>query len=220
MSFLDEFESRLPADLKAKFRSLESPADIQRYLDGLPYVGENRDRCPLDVMKDGHCHCLDGGLLAALALRRTGDPGLLLDLVPAYDDAGHKLDDDHVLAIFRRHGAWGAVAKSNFTWLRYREPVYRTLRELVMSYFEVYISLESAKILRGYTRPLDISKYDHLNYAWSEAGATKLYESLYRRKSIPLISGQAEAQLQTADARAFASGTLGVDMAWVYRPGK
>lgn len=220
MSVISQFEAHLPAGLKARFRSLKTPADIQRYLDSLPYIGEYRDRCPLDVMKDGQCHCLDGGLLAALALRRIGDPGLLLDLVPAYDDKGNKLDDDHVLAIFRRHGAWGAVAKSNFTWLRYREPVYRTLRELVMSYFEVYFSLDSIKILRGYTRPLDIAKYDHLDYSWSEAGATKLYESLYRRKTIRLISLQAEAQLQTADQRAFASGTLGVNMDWVYRSAK
>ncbi len=171
MSTITEFKSRLPAGLRATFRSLKKPYNVQEYLDGLPYVGEYRDRCPLDVMKDGQCHCLDGGLLAALALRQIGDPGLLIDLVPARDKKGKNLDDDHVLAVFRRHGAWGAVAKSNYPWLRYREPVYRTLRELVMSYFEVYFSIDGFKALRGYTRPLDISIYDRLGYAWDENGS-------------------------------------------------
>ena len=218
MSTLSEFENRLPADLRAAFRSFRSPADIQRYLDSLPYVGEERDRCPLDVMKDAQCHCLDGGLFAALALRRIGLPGLLIDLVPAYDRKGKQLDDDHVLAIFRRRGCWGAVAKSNYAWLRYREPVYRSLRELVMSYFEVYFSVEGLKTLRGYTRALDIARFDRLGYAWSEHGATELYRILYRRKPIMLISRQAAAELLPTDERGLASGTVGVNFGWVFRP--
>ena len=218
MNILSEFEIRLPPSLRKTFRAIKTPADIQRYLDGLPYVGEERDRCPIDVMKDGQCHCLDGGLLAALALRRIGYPGLLLDLVPAKNRDGRALDDDHVLAIFRRRGCWGAVAKSNYTFLRYREPVVRTLRELVMSYFEVYISVSAQKTLRGYTRPLDISRFDHLAYAWSEPGAKALYAALYSRKAISLISKKAEAELLPADARAIASSSVGVDFGWVFRP--
>ena len=136
-------------------------------------------------MQDAQCHCLDGGLLAALAMRRIGYPGLLLDLVPASDRHGKKLDDDHVLAIFRRNGCWGAVAKSNYSFLRYREPVFRTLRELVMSYFEVYLSVGGLKTLRGYTRPLDISRYDRLEYAWSEAGAPQPVYGPIRQKTDP-----------------------------------
>ena len=122
MSVLREFERRLPENLRSIFRSFRTPPDIQRYLDSVPYVGEERDRCPLDVMRDSQCHCLDGGLLAALAMRQIGYPGLMLDLVPTSDQHGNKLDDDHVLAIFRRNGCWGAVAKSNYSFLRYREP--------------------------------------------------------------------------------------------------
>lgn len=217
MSILDEFEGRLPGRQQSIFRTLESPADIQRYLDRLPYVGEERDRCPLDVMQDEHCHCLDGGLFAAFALRRSGHPGLLIDLVPAHDRAGQKLDDDHVLAVFRRNGCWGAIAKSNYAWLRYREPVFRTLRELAMSYFEVYFNVDGRKTLRGYTRPLDIARYDHLNYAWSEPGAAKVYAALYRRRPVSLISERAAAELLPTDERALASGTVGVDFDWVYR---
>ncbi len=220
MSVIAEFEERLPAKLRKTFQSLKSPIDIQRYLDGLPYVGEERDRCPLDVMKDGQCHCLDGGLFAALALRRIGEPGLLIDLVPARDKKGNKLDDDHVLAVYQRYGLWGAVAKSNYPWLRYHEPVYRTVRELVMSFFEVYYSLYSLKVLRAYTRPFDISRYDRLNYAWDERGATRLYKIFYSRKEVPIIPKKSEALLQPVDKRAYDSGVLGIDWDEVYWPPK
>ena len=218
MTIIKDFENRLPDQLRATFQAFRTPADIQRYLDSVPYVGEERDRCPLDVMQDAQCHCLDGGLLAALALRRIGYPGLLIDLVPPHDRQGQKLDDDHVLAVFRRRGCWGAVAKSNYAWLRYREPVYQTLRELAMSFFEVYVSIEGLKSLRGYTRPLDISRYDRLEYAWSEPGAAQLYEALYARKPIMLISDKAAAELLPVDERAMASSSVGVDFNWVYRP--
>jgi hypothetical protein len=220
VGILKEFEAQLPARCRKIFTSWREPADIQHYLNSVPYVGEERDRCPLDVMKDAQCHCLDGGLLAALGLRRMGFPGLLIDLVPASDKMGRKLDDDHVLAVFRRAGCWGAVAKSNFAWLRYREPVYRTLRELVMSYFEVYFNVEGLKVLRGYTRPLDIVLFDRVDYACSESGAAALYQTLYRRKPVPIISRQAEQQLQRLDSRAYESGTVGTDMHWVFQPKK
>ena len=218
MSVLNKFEARLPAPLRRQFQSLRSPIDIQRYLDDLRYVGEERDRCPLDVMKDGQCHCLDGGLLAALALRHAGEPGLLMDLVPRRDAHGHKLDDDHVLALFRRNGLWGAVAKSNFAWLRYREPVYRTLRELAMSFFEVYCSVDRIKALSGYTRPFDIAACDDWEYAWDEAGARLLYTKFYARKEIRLLPTKSEARLEPVDGLAYDSSFLGVDLDWVYRP--
>jgi hypothetical protein len=218
MSLISEFEARLPAPLREKFKSLTSPIEVQRYLDSLPYIGEERDRCPLDVMKDGQCHCLDGGLLAALALRRRGEAGILIDLVPGEDMKGQKLDDDHVLALFRRHGRWGAVAKSNFPWLRYREPVYRTVRELVMSYFEVYYSVAGIKALRGYTRPFDIARFDPWSYAWDEDGAQRLYKKFYARKEIRLIPPESEPLLQPVDKLAYDSGILGVNWDWVYRP--
>jgi hypothetical protein len=220
MSLLGDFEARLTPALRETFQSLESPIAIQRYLDGLPYVGEDRDRCPLDVMRDGQCHCLDGGLFAALALRRIGDPGLLIDLVPLKDAEGHNLDDDHVLAVFRRYGRWGALAKSNFPWLRYREPVYLSLRELVMSYFEVFANVNGDKVLRGYTRLFDIARHDALGYACEEAGAVTLYRKFYARREVPLISPESEALLQPVDKRAYDSAFMGVNWDWVYRPGK
>ncbi len=218
MRTVTEFENHLPEGPRRQFRGLDSPFAIQQYLDDLPYIAEARDRCPLDVMIDGQCHCLDGGLFAALALRRLGDPGLLVDLVPAKDRLGRNLDDDHVLAIYQRRGLWGAVAKSNYAWLRFREPVYRTLRELAMSYFEVYFSIEGLKVLRGYTRPLNIARFDELEYAWREPGAVLLFSALYRRKPISLIPSGTAAELHSVDKRCYESGSFGVNWDWVYRP--
>ncbi len=208
MSFLSEFQSNLPSPLRKQFRQLKTPFAIQNYLDSMPYVGEERDRSPLSVMLDGQCHCLDGGLLAALALWQIGHQPLLLDLVP---DPGK--DDDHVLALYKVDGGWGAVAKSNYVNLGFREPVHRNLRELVMTYFEHYCSIHKEKTLRGYTRPLDASRHTHLNWAWDEDGANRLYHKhFYGRKSIPLISKQMASRLSPITPRAYAAETLHTDL--------
>jgi hypothetical protein len=204
MSFLKEFQSHLPANLRAKFLNLKTPFAIQEYLDRLPYVGEERDRSPLNVMLDGQCHCLDGGFLAALALWRLGFRPLLIDTVP---DPGQ--DDDHVLALYQIDDRWGAIAKSNYVNLGFREPVYRNLRELVMTYFEHYVSVHQEKSLRGYTRPFDASRYIYLNWAWDENGANQLYHKhFYGRKSIRLISKQMAKRLNPVSDRAYAAETL------------
>lgn len=217
MDALSEFERRLPPNPRADFRGLKSPTAIQDYLDGLPYVAEERDRSALGVMIDRQAHCLDGGFFAALALRRIGFRPLVLDLVPA---PGR--DDDHVLAIFSVDGLWGAVAKSNFTGLGFREPVYRGLRELVMSYFEDYYNFQKERTLRGYTRPLDLTRLDATGWMWDESGVKVLVKKLYSLKSIPLLTPQAAARLTLADERAFQAACLGTDFGWVYglRPGQ
>jgi hypothetical protein len=204
MSFTAEFQSRLSADLRARLHSLDTPFAIQEYLDSMPYIAEERDRSPLHVMIDRQCHCLDGGFLAALALWRIGFKPRLIDLVP---DAG--MDDDHVLALYQVDGRWGAVAKSNYVDLGFREPVYKNLRELVMTYFEHYVSVNKEKTLRGYTRPFDASRYTHLNWAWDEDGAYKLYHKhFYGRKTISLITPQMAARLKSLTDRAYAAETI------------
>src|SRR5512144_2338322 len=184
MSFITEFQNCLPEEARKKFLSLDSPFAIQEYLDSMPYIGEERDRSPLNVMLDNQSHCLDGGFFAALALWRIGFKPLLIDIVP---DPGK--DDDHVLALYKVDGRCGAVAKTNYINLGFREPVYKDLRELVMTYFEHYVSIHQEKVLRGYTRPLDASRYIRLDWAWDEVGANELYHKhFYGRKSIPLIT--------------------------------
>jgi len=205
---MTEFQSRLRPDLRRRFLRLDTPFAIQEYLDGMPYIGEQRDRSPLNVMLDGQCHCLDGGFFAALALWRIGFKPLLIDLVP---EPGK--DDDHVLALYQVDGCWGAVAKSNYVNLGFREPVYKSLRELVMTNFEHYVSINKEKTLRGYTRPLDASRYTHLNWAWDEVGANQLYHHhFYGRKAIPLISTRMAKRLNSVTDRAYAAETMYTDL--------
>jgi hypothetical protein len=208
VNFLSEFAAHLPASLRRKFRGLHSPFALQAYLDGMPYIAEERDRSPLQVMQDGQCHCLDGGFLAALALWQIGFKPLLIDLVPAPG-----LDDDHVLALYQVAGRWGAVAKSNYVNLGFREPVYRNLRELVMSYFEHYASIHRQKTLRGYTRPFDASRFTRLNWAWDEVGANRLYKlHFYGRKAMPLVSTGLARRLHLLTDRAYAAETMFTDL--------
>ena len=202
--FPREFLSRLPSRLRKTFLSLKTPFAIQQYLDSMPYVGEERDRSPLNVILDGQCHCLDGGFLAALALWHIGFQPLLIDIVPE-----HGKDDDHVLALYQIEGRWGALAKSNYINLGFREPVYKSLRELVMTYFEHYVSIHKEKMLRGYTRPLDASKYLHLSWAWDEEGANVLYyKHFYGRAAIPLITPSMARRLNAVTDKAYQAETL------------
>lgn len=210
MIVISEFELRLTPNLLYTFQRLSSPAEIQTYLDSIPYIAEDLNRSPLRVMIDGQAHCLDGGIFAALALARLGYRPLILDLVP---EPG--ADDDHVLALFQHNGYWGCIAKSNYAFLRFREPVYRGLRELAMTYFESYTNTEKLKTLRGYTRPLDLSLLSS-EWMWSEAWIAEIEKRLYRRKPISLISAENAANLNKADERFYQANTLGTNFEWAF----
>src|SRR5271163_4010915 len=107
-------------------RAFRTPAQIQRFLDTeISYNLEpGGDTCysPRTVLHKRVAHCMEGAMLAAMALRLLGHPPLLVDLEAARDS-------DHVLAVYRTNGYWGAVAKSDYSGLRSREPVYRNIRE-------------------------------------------------------------------------------------------
>ena len=120
------------------FKRLSDPDKIQGFLDSIEYNPGYECRSPRWVIKKKKAHCFEGALFAAAALEFIGYPPLIVDL-KAYND------DDHVIAVFKVDGHWGSVAKSNFTTLRYREPVYRSLRELVMSYFDFYFNINGDK---------------------------------------------------------------------------
>ncbi len=204
MNTLTQFESRLPAEARRDIEQLKSPYDVQQFLQNMAYKAEARNRSPLNVILDKQCHCLDGGFLGVILLWKLGFKPLVIDIVP---DPG--MDDDHVLALYRIDGRWGAVAKTNYINLGFREAVHKTLRELVMTYFEHYVSIHQKKVLRGYTRPLDASRYDRLNWAWDEDGANRLYdEHFYGRKFIPLITPRMAQRLQHVTDRAYASETM------------
>ena len=207
-TFITDLESRLPKDLRKKFNSLNTPFQIQEYLNSITYKGEERDRSPLNVMLDNQGHCLDGGFLAALCLSRIGFKPLLLDIVP---DPG--VDDDHVLALYQIEGRWGALAKTNYIFLGFREPVYKSFRELVMTYFEHYVSIHKLKVLTGYLRPFDASRYTHLHWAWDEAGANTLYHRhFYGRTPVPLITKSMAKRLSPATDKTYEAETLHTDL--------
>ncbi|MCC6147843.1 MAG: hypothetical protein IT308_09780 [Anaerolineaceae bacterium] len=210
----DGFESSLSAAEKTLVNSLDTPAKIQAFLDETPYSPEDANRCPLVVLHERLAHCLDGGLFGAAMLRRIGHPPLILDMLP---DPG--MDDDHVLALFQQKGCWGAVAKSNFSGLRYREPIYRSLRELVMSYFENFFNLHGQKTLRTYTRPINLAAYDRFGWAWRNEGADIIERRLCTLKRIPVLTPAAAAQLSPVDPLAYQAGMLGSNPDGLYQPG-
>lgn len=209
MSLID----RLNNEEQSLVKGFKLPVDIQNYLDSIPYIGENHNRTPVEVIRDGQCHCLDGGLFAAAALRLIGYPPLIMDLIP---EPG--TDDDHVLAVFKRNDRYGAVAKSNFAGLRYREPVYTSLRELAMSYFEMFYNIEGLKTLRGYTRPMNLSRYDRYHWETEPAGVELVVQRFYAMKSTPLLDADAVRFLSPIDRRSYEAGMLGVNYDGIYKP--
>jgi hypothetical protein len=193
-----------PAE-RAVFRRLTTPEKVQRYLDELRYDKEPdgpRCRSPRVVMRDRTAHCMSGALMGAAALRMLGHPPLLLDFEAVRDD-------DHVLAIYRRRGHWGAVAKSNYSGLRYREPVYRTLRELAMSYFEHYYNLRREKTLRAYSRPVNLARFDSIYWMTSEEDVWTIPEYLTTISHRPLLRAPLIPRLGRVDRRLFAAGLVG-----------
>ena len=209
-----DFERIIGSDNCNVLSSLNSPFQIQAYLDSIPYVSEELNRSPASVMVDQQCHCLDGGLFAALSLKRIGFTAQIIDLVP---EPGK--DDDHVLAIFQVNGFYGAVAKSNFAGLRYRDPVYRSIRELVMSYFEVFFNAHGIKTLRGYTRPLNLTSYDRYAWQFKQSGVDRVVERLYKFTMVPVISNDQYERLNPVDERSYQAGLLGSDPTGLFKIG-
>jgi hypothetical protein len=190
---------------RAVFRRLRTPEKIQRFLDELAYnkePGGPTCRSPSRVLRDRTAHCMEGAMFGAAALRLLGYPPLLLDLEAVRDD-------DHVLAIFRVRGHWGAVAKSNYSGLRYREPVYRTLRELVMSYFEHYFNPRKEKTLRGYSRPVSLTRFDSLGWMTAEEDPWMVPEYLCTIAHTPVLAPELVPRLGHVDDRLFAAGLVG-----------
>jgi hypothetical protein len=192
-----------PRELRA-LRALGTPYGVQRTLDAMPYHLASTAWSPRRVLREGTAHCLEGAVFAAAALRVLGFPPLLLDLEAVQDT-------DHVLAIYRERGHWGAIAKSNFAGLRYREPVHRSLRELVMSYFEGYINLRGDRTLRAYSRPVNLARFDRRRPGWmtSEDDLWWIAEYLVGAAHIPLLRPAMVRRLHRVDRRSLDAGLVG-----------
>ena len=206
------FQEVLTPAERREVGELTSPRRIQDFLDGLLYSADPFYRCPLRVLRDRTAHCFDGALFAAAMLRFLGHPPLLLDMLP------NDRDDDHVLALFKEDGHWGAVAKSNFAGLRFRDPVYRTLRELVMSYFQDFYNVEGEKTLRGYTVSLNLSAFDEAKWMTLDAPADDIAERLDGLRRFRLLTDRMEARIAPVDERSLRAGLQGANEAGLWKP--
>jgi hypothetical protein len=193
---------------------LNHPAKIQAFLDELHYSTEHIYRCPLRVLRERIAHCFDGALFAAAMLRCLGYPPLILEMLP------NSRDDDHMLALYKCDGHWGAVAKSNYVGVRFREPVYRTLRELVMSYFEQYYNVEREKTLRHYTLPLNLKAFDKWKWMVCDDPLELISRRLNRIRKIPVLTRSMISHLSLVDERSYRAGLLGANKAGLYKLGK
>jgi hypothetical protein len=185
-----------------KLRSFKTPQGIQRFLDGLPYHLADTAWSPRVVLREGSAHCLEGAIFAAAALRANGYPPLIFDL-----EADN--DTDHVIAVFRQAGAWGALAASNYAGCRYRAPVYRTLRELALSYFDEYFNMRKERTLRRFSRPVNLAAFDSRDWMTSEKPVWFIAEHLLEIPHTRLLTPAQERNLTRVDDRRFRAGLYG-----------
>jgi hypothetical protein len=190
-----------PADVRT-LRALKTPARIQRFIDELTYQYANTAWSPQRVLRERKGHCMEGALVAAAALRLQGHAPLLMDLEGVHDD-------DHVVALYREHGLWGGIAKSNFAGLRFRAPIYRTLRELAVSYFEHYYNLRAERTLRSYSRAVNLERLDSRGWMTSEDDVWCVPELLIDAQHYPLFPDKVGRALPRLDRRSFEAGMHG-----------
>lgn len=182
---------------------LSTPEKVQDYIDGLRSNPElDGDTClsATEVLRLGHAHCIESAFVAACALWAQGEPPLLMDLKATGDD-------DHVITLFRRRGFWGAISKSNHVWLRWRDPVYRTLRELAMSYFHEYVSDEQ-KTLRSYSVSFDLRRFDPGLWVTNKEPCWDVAAALDDIRHYPLISRAQARYLRPRDKMEIRAGKL------------
>jgi hypothetical protein len=196
---------------RAVFKPLDTPTKIQLFLNGLDYDPEPGTASPRLVLRDRKANCFEGAMFAAAAFRFHRRPPLLVDM-RSYND------DDHVLAVFRQNNAWGCVAKSNFTVLRFREPVYRNIRELMMSYFDVFFNSIGEKTLRAYSVPFDLSRFDKQNWMTTEEDISWIGDALDRARHYKVMTPEQIRDLRLTDPALVKAGLLGSNPAGLFKP--
>ncbi len=190
-----------PMDLRT-LRALKTPVRIQKFIDALTYQYADTAGSPQRVLRERKGHCMEGALVAAAALRVNGHRPLLMDL-----EAVH--DDDHVIALYKEGSLWGGIAKSNFAGLRFRAPVYRTLRELALSYVEHYYNLRGERTLRAYSVPVSLDRLDRFHWMTSEEDVWCVAEALIAARHYPLFPDKVARALPRLDRRSFEAGMHG-----------
>jgi hypothetical protein len=187
------------------FRKLNSPKKIQSYLNGLKFNFEKHgETCfsPRLVIKNKTAHCMEGAMLAAAALEFHGARPLVLDL--------RSIDTDfhHVVAVFKQFGCFGAISKTNHAVLRYREPIYKTVRELALSYFHEYFLKSGKKTLREYSEPFDLNYFDKFNWRTLEKNLFQIPRHLDKIKHYKILSKAQIKNLRKADKIEIKAGEI------------
>ena len=188
------------------FKELDTLSKIQNFLNSLEINFEEKgDTCmsPKQVLKSGKAHCIEGAILASMILRFHGYEPLILDL------EANKHDFDHVIAVFKKNNHWGAIGKTNHAVLRYREPVYKNVRELVMSFFhEYFLNKNGKKTLRSYSRPVNLKKFDSKNWMTLEDNVWFIPEHLVEIKHYNILDKKQKKNLRPADEIEIKAGSL------------
>lgn len=189
----------------AILRPLSTPIKIQDYLDSLAINHEKRgETCmsPRRVLREHKAHCIEGAMLAAIALSLHGEKPLLLDLKTISSD------DDHVVTLYKRNGCWGAISKTNHVTLRFRDPIYKTVRELAASYFhEYFLNSDGEKTLRSHSGPFNLSRFGE---AWvtSEDELWDIAAALDEAPHFPLFPSENKRYIRNADPIELKAGKL------------
>lgn len=173
-------------------RRFQKPYDIQQFLDSIPYNPVGECRSPRKVLSDPKAHCFEGALFGAAMLRELGYLPLIVDMVAANDD-------DHVIAVFKSGNLWGAVAKSNTSALRFREPVYRSVRELIMSYFDFYFNILGDKSLLSWSRPVNLNRFNNRNWSTTDEDLEFIGDYLATIRHYPTAPAEVLSGLEKAD---------------------
>lgn len=185
-------------------RPLDTPRKVQDFLDRLPINKERHgETCssPLVTLRRNRAHCMEGALVAALALWMHGQRPLILDLKTTRDDV------DHLVALYRKDGFWGGITKTNHAVLRYREPIYRDVRELAASYFHEYFTNAGKKTLRSYSRPFDLRSWGG-DWITAEDDLWDLERAIDQSPHRALLGRRQIVGLRRADAIEIRAGKL------------
>jgi hypothetical protein len=194
-------------------KTFTDPWSIQIFLDSIDYNPGYECRSPRWVMRKRSAHCFEGALFAAATLDFIGYKPMIVDM-KAFND------DDHVIAVFREEGYWGAVAKSNFTSLRFREPVYRSLRELIMSYFDFFFNIYGEKSLRSYSLPFNLTTFNKRNWATTDEDLEYVGDKIESLYHFPVVTEKMIGKLSIASDSMLKAGLLGSNEAGLFKPGK
>jgi hypothetical protein len=195
-----EFEAKL-------FCGLNSPKKIQDYVNSLDFnFEENGDSCmsPREVIRNKKANCIEGAILAAAILEFHGHRPLVMDL----RSTKKPYDDDHVVAVWKQFGCFGAISKTTHAVLRYREPVYKTLRELAVSYFHEYFLNGGEKTLREYSELFDLSHFNRLNWRTTTDSLLEISFYLDKIKHYKILSPAQIKNLRKADKIEIEAGKL------------